>query len=368
MMEGLSDDTTTAEVTQKNGPGATIDGFREASREVRVQVWLTASNMHAMEFGTTWLKSMLKRGACGAHGSACGTTDFAFFSDAPPQKDVLEDPEVYLASVEKYRRYLHDVARVSGPFTVDEVIRPDVNYVGRLVEFTLVAEVPWVFGVTREIVVPPTIPRVIQDVVYNLAPYPSAELPEGSVTVSTNEHTNPSLEVTATGWSGAATSVSGSSPASYFTSGRVLGELSAVGSASFRGRILGNGSTAASGVANIAISSDVLFTQSALARRSITVWAAALNLGGTTGASINSITVTAEWRNSTTLLRTDTIGTGTPAEAVGKAYSMKSILPPVGADRVRVVVTVNANWSSNSAGASNSDIRLYADTMAVTVP
>lgn len=552
MMEGLNDDTSTAVVTQKNGPGASIGGMRESSREIRVQVWLTAANQHALDYGETWLKAALRPGACGAHGTACGTTDFEFFSDLPPARDPLDDGTAYVESVQKYRRFLHDVARVSGPFTVEEWESTTNTYVGRLVEFTLVAEVPWVFGVTTEVEVPPTVPTIMQDIVYNRSKYPSANLttdsrglspnpdlatdltgwsasiapltgtnpapyftwqrvaygsgfalqgkilgvltgsqlsgeartliytdidinavavgtpvgiksfgrfthvsgenaaahrmhgyarwinesfsqigtdiemgltttfetlyagrsfagtsvrPSGATrlrimidfdatwntgpagdpadvqmimtggdagtgtVVATNENTNPSLETNATGWTASVAAASGSAPASFFSSGRVTGELASAGTGSYRAQILGNGSGTASGIANITVQKDVNFVEPAAARRSITCWVAALSLGGLTGANINTITVVAEWRNSTSVLRTDLVGTASGSVAgAGQAYAIDSLKPPAGADRVRIVVTVNVNWSSSATPASNSDIRVYVDALAVTVP
>lgn len=373
MFEGISDDTDSATVTEKNRAGGKIGDVRAASKEVRVQLMLTALNMASLEFGKTWLSAMLRPGACGSHGSACGTTDLAFFVDCPPPR-VLE-PEVesdadFFARVDHYRRYLHGVGRVSGPFTVQEMLPAHGQYVGRLVEFTFVAEVPWVYGVTRTVDVPPLTPSAVQDIPYNLTPYPSAELTSGTVVVQRQYATNPSVESNATSWVATATTVTGSSPAPYFTSGRIVGELAAVGTASFRARIAGNATTAASGVATVVQYQEVLIPSLVTnGRISISIWAAVVNLGGTTGVAVQTISARAEWRDSGgAILRTDSLGSGTAVDAAGRVYGLASLAPPAGFDRVRVVVSTVVNWSSSATPAQNGDLRFYVDALAVTNP
>lgn len=572
-MRGLGDSTRQAIVTQKNGAGAQVSGYRHASREVRVRAYLTARGMDALEAGMTWLRNVLEPDACGMHGGACGTSEMEFFVANPPdlglvrsygawverRRNLFSDPRglstssafwgtpaggagslvtdlppgivtayrwtasstsagairqiagasmptgasakvhyvalmrasapvtvniyarpnvaattnqvllgtvnliaglntvdltaaaytaasgassgvvispagtypngmtvdvtqslielsgegigffdgnleapndltqytwlgtvgasqsvlstrpyvdepeadvAYQARVDAYRRYLHDVTCTSGPFPVEEMESRDKEHYGRLVEFTLTAEVPFVYGKTKQIEIAPTTPSVIEDTPFNLVTHPSAELASGSIVAATNYSTNPSLETNATNHAGSAVTNTGSSPASYFTSGRVTGELQAIGTASFRTRILGNGSTSAAGRSYMYDTHSV--TLSGLAngtRMSFSIWAALVSVGGSTGMTLHGILVDVQWRSGTTVLQTDTIGsTTTPADFGGKVFSAKSILKPNAADNVQIRVRYDVTWSSSATPASNSDVRGYADAFAVTTP
>jgi len=78
--------------------------------------------------------------------------------------------------------------------------------------------------------------------------------------------------------------------------------------------------------------------------------------------------VTYEFFNgSTSLGAATTIGTASPTDYSGRAYSVKAVAVPASATKVRVLARANIVWTS-AAGATNSDIRLYTDALAVTIP
>lgn len=268
-----------------------------------------------------------------------------------------ESDESYAAYIDGWRRFLHSVQCVSGPFVVQERKSNTGPHVGRLVEFTLIAEVPWVYGAPKEIDVPPIVPSVMQDIGYNLAPYPSAELSEGTVVVATNYSTNPSVETNSTGWLRHAGS--GAITAAMVTAGaRVTGELAAVGTASFCSVFTATGASASSG--NWYHNQEVALGGPAGARYSVNIWSAAsVASGAPVGIAVDVI---AYWRSSSegTVLREDRLGTIDPN---GGAVSAKSILPPVGATHVLVRSRITiASWNAGTI------VRFYSDALAVTVP
>lgn len=285
---------------------------------------------------------------------------------------VPESDEVYQARIDPLRRYMHSVKCTAGPTVVEERANADGMHFGKIVQFTISSEVARIFTKSKEIQLGTITPSVMSDVPYNLAPYPSAELTGGGSSImAINWAPNPSGETDATNWIGGVTTLSGSAPAAYTSFGRIVGELAAAGTASLRNRILGNGSTAASGGARLELSSTVgLGTHLERERYSFTIWAAVLSVGGAQGAAISQLDCIVEWLNGATIVRTDTIGsTTTPADFGGKVFSAKSVNPPTGAlTHARVYVRASVNWSSSATPANNSDIRLYADALAVTQP
>lgn len=265
-----------------------------------------------------------------------------------------EGDDTYFPYVDTYRRFLHSVRAVSGPFEVES--RESVNgvHVGRLVEFTLLAEVPFVFGVPKELSIPPIVPTVIQDIPYNLAPYPSAELSAGTVVTATNYSTNPSLETDAAGWTA---TVDGTNITSAMGSwGRVTGELAAAGVASYRFVFTATG---AGTNGWFGAQQTVTLGGGAGARYSFNMWSAEVIMAG--APVQGAIEVHAIWQDAgSATLRTDLLGT---IPVAGGAVSVKSVAPPAGA--TKVIVRARANLTSWNAGTI---VRLYSDALAVTVP
>lgn len=278
-----------------------------------------------------------------------------------PQTD-----EEWAASIDDVRRFLHGVAATSGPFTLKEMRKG--RHVGQLVEFTLTAERPWVHGVTRAVELPTTQTSVIEDVRYNLTPHPSMELSSGVVVLSRNLATNPSVETNDTGWSAAAAASTGSAPSSFLTSGRSV-ELAAVGAASYRARLLGSGSPVASGRAQLEAQQSVqLGSLPARSRVSVRIWGALIQSAGGAGTSLVSLQMIAQWR---TAGGADISSEYTPLATTalnGRAFELRGLLPPSNATQVRVILRGTVDWVSSATPALNSDIRLYADALAVTTP
>lgn len=308
----------------------------------------------------------------GTAGSSISTMSVRSLADFP-EGDSTYDPKI-----DAYRRYLHTVTCVSGPLIQEEFLSEDKVHCGYLVEFTLLAATPAVYGVTKEVTLNPTTPAPLQDTVFNLVRTPSVGLTDGPIVGAQNFSTNPSVETNATDYTNSVETVTGSAATSYFTAGRVVGELNATpGTASYRGRILGNGSTAVNGRSYIWLQQSVplaslpgaMIAPPTGSRLSFAVWAAATIQAGASASAINGIQVTAVWRTGTTVLSTITVGsTTTAADYNGKSYMLDSQLKPDAADNVLIQVRVDVTWASSATPANNSDIRAYMDTVAVTMP
>lgn len=279
----------------------------------------------------------------------------------------IERPETdaeYFPVVDGYRRFMHDVAVISGPLVVEQRTSTDGEFRVMTVEWTVGAERPWIYSLTRPVELPITPTTVLQDTPYNLVPRPSAELPNGTVVVATNYSLNPSLETNATGWSAVAAAVTGTDPTSRVTSGRVTGELQAVGSSSFRARLLGDGA-AASGRARIQVLQTVdVSSRPASSRVSATIWGALLNIGPAT--PLYSLVGTLTWLTAADAPVGSPV-TLTPGSGglSGNLFTAKSLVVPATATKARITLTSEFDWTS---GTTNSDVRMYADALAVTVP
>lgn len=264
----------------------------------------------------------------------------------------VPDPVEYEKVVERLVRTLHSVTCVSGPIVEQKFHRGDTW--GYVVEFVLVAAVPFMFGITKPVAFTPSIPIVVQDVPFNLVPYPSAELAEGTVVAATNFSTNPSLEVGITGWSPNSAVIT---PAPTPSQGNVASDdLAASGTRSYKMVVT---TTNAGSAGTVYATHDVtLPTYVAGQRFSVSTWIAALVTGGTAVAS--GVRLKVEWRDGAGIIRTDTIGTGA---AGGGAIAGKSILRPAGSTIARIVAI--GDYSSWSVGAV---LAVFVDAVAVTVP
>lgn len=283
----------------------------------------------------------------------------------------IEDPEAYATLNDSLLRSMHNVTCISGPLIEQKLHRGEMW--GYLVEFTLAAGTPWLFGVTKPVEIPPSLPVIVQDVPFNLMPHPSAELSSGTVVVARNLSTNPSVEVNGDTWNPWWAVVTGASPQPFLTSGRST-ELAAGGSsASFLHRLLGNnGATAITNAESRIASTNVvqLGAYTPGTRFSFSIWGAALIVAGGSGSAILELGGYAEWRNAADQnIGAVQLGTTTnPADFGGKVFSAKSQPPPAGATSVHIYVIATVRWSSSATAANNSDIRVYADTVAVTIP
>lgn len=370
-MQGVNDSTRQASVTEMIIDGAQVSGYRHTSREVRVRAVLSANGMDALDSGMTWLRNVLEPNACGVHGGDCGASDMQFFVDCPPPIGDLTEEEYQEEVVDPLYRILHQVTCISGPLVQQELASNDGTHFGYIVEFTLLAAVPFVYAKTREIVLPPISPTVISDVAYNLITRPSAELNDGaSVLFATNYSLNPSLETNTTGWS---TSISGGSPdVTPFTTSARSNDVAAAGTWSYRVRVLGNGTGSTIGTdqeIRVYAPSVDLTGFASDTNISISIWAAAYILAGVNASEILEISADIDFVGfvGTPPPLTPTAVTN-PAFFNGQVFSGASMEIPVGATAALVSVAFRFDWGSSSVAADNSDIRLYVDAHAVTVP
>lgn len=192
------------------------------------------------------------------------------------------------------------------------------------------------------------------------------------VTVSTNLSTNPGVEVDATGWVAAAGTISGTAPTAFLTNGRST-DIGAGGStASFRQRLLGdNGATVVSGAKAQLVNYQAVAIPAGTNRRiSLNLWTACLILNGSSpGTVVDSMRVEYEFFNGGSSLGAAlAFGFATAADFGGKAYSLAGLAVPATATEVRVRAVANVTWTSSATAAQNSDIRLYADALTVSIP
>lgn len=303
-------------------------------------------------------------GWTGAVDGSTSTHEHMTLVPQPPVRvpDYPDPQAAWLAAIDEMRRYLHNVACVSGPNEGSEI---DLYEWWMLeVEFVLVAGRPYVYSLTTPVVLPTTPSTVIDDIPKNLIPYPSAELPAAAaVVVARNYSTNPSVEVNATGWSASVAVISGTAPGAAFTSARV-NEIAANRAWSFKGQIAAV-PAATSGKSRITIQQDVTPTSLTGVRVSVNIWGAALRLAGTSpGTSIDALSGTAQWMDAANAAVGAPIplGTATPEQFGGTPFSVSRLLPPAGATKIRVWIDADVTWTTGS------DVRVYADALAVTVP
>jgi hypothetical protein len=250
------------------------------------------------------------------------------------------------------RRRMHGVTAISGPLVLNH-FHSHNGYHAYEVEFTLAATSPYAFTMPQQLQLPNVTPVVLADVPVNLVPYPSAELAVGTgVVVATNYSTNPSVEANATGWS---TAADGAAILTANITGTRSNDIAANGSWSYRAQWTAPNSSSAGWFGG---AQQVTIPTTTGIRFSINVWGYGVVSSGT--ATLGDLTVVAQWRNGTTLLRADTLGI---IPSVGGAVSVKSIDPPNNANNV-IVQTRQAvtSWSSGAV------VNVYTDALAVTVP
>lgn len=353
-VSALSDATREVDITEGILSGGVLGRERLSVPRFRFRVALTAVDEEGLEYGKAWLSKALSEQSCSTHGPSCGSSDLTFFAMCPPDPDLNAPPGAFMEKVDSISRMYQDVKCIEGPVTTDTYHRAENSY-GAIVEFTLAAGVPNMFGIADDY--QPIFldgESIIQDIPYNYMPYPSAELPGADVTVATNYSTNPSVETNATGW---VAGVAGAITAPMIASGRVVGELAAVGTASFRVVFTATGA-GTNGEFNISQTIPVS-SFPAGASVSFSMWAAEVLVSG--APVRQDIQFEAIWVDGGSgVVRTDVLG---QRPASGGAVSVKSLVPPVGA--VSVIVRARARLTSWPSGTV---VRLYADALAVTVP
>lgn len=140
-IEGISDSTLAAEVTQGILDGGFINAQRNATRAIRVHGILVAKNDLALEAGMTWLRNALADAGCGNHLDLCGSTDLRYFLAKPPA-----DPD----ALYPYDRFFHSVKTTISAATIKDYDL-DCDAVAREVDFTIVAENPRAYSTTLDV-------------------------------------------------------------------------------------------------------------------------------------------------------------------------------------------------------------------------
>lgn len=371
-VQGLDDSTIEAPLTERVVSGGVIGRQRDAARRVRFRVILSATSERGLQYGRAWLENALRESICSTHNGSCGTTDLTFMTMCPPPyEDDGGGFGMYLAAMELETRRLHGVKCVSGPLVEQELKSKRGDAYGLIMEFTLAAESPRIYGMPIITSVPNSGVSAVQDTPYNLMVTPSAELTEGTVEIARNLATNPSVEVDATGWTGYSSIVSGTDPAGFRTSGRV-NDIAASGTWSFRVRVLGNNGTTPVGGARSVLGAyqDVSIPAGDDRRVSLNIWGAAIiATGSSPGTVVNTVRAYYQFYNGGTPVGSRTvIDEAEVSEHDGHPYTLKSVAVPSSVTSVRVYAEADVTWSSSSAPGVNSDVRLYADALAVTIP
>lgn len=362
---GLEGSTMSAPVTEGVLDGGVVGRQRMATREIRFRVLLLGLSDVGAEYGMTWLQNMLRASGCGSHGTGCSSSDLTFMHSCPPTRASFGGP--YDLTMEfEFTRFAHEVTCVSGPLIEQKITRD--NYTAYIAEFTLVAANPRIYRPAFWSYTDNSGYGLVEDNAINLVPFPSATLAGVDVEIARNLSPNPSVEVNDSGWSATVTTVSGTSAAAYFTSGRVT-DYAGVGTCSYRGRILGNGTTnVANSVTDVRIFNTVSLSIGAGRLLNVAVWGAATII---TGSQSQVISLTADllWRNGTTVVRTDSLGTAPASAFTGHVFRREGITPPTAAyDNVQVRVTGRVRWASNTVPANNSDVRVFGDAVLLSAP
>lgn len=292
-----------------------------------------------------------------------------------------DDDEYRALQVDPLRYFLHDVSCISGPLIERRFPSKDGRHWGMIVEYTLLAETPQIFTMPRSIDLGVTDPFIIQDVPYNLATHPSAELSDSTlssiptlVEVGRNYVPNPSVETNATGWT---VTPPASTPNGTFTSGR-SNDLAAAGAWSMRARIVGSGAASPVYGNTVTFWIDTPWVRLAdlpvRSRPSFTCWVEDALIAGLPESSyVADIMVRAEWSGVNGVGGAAVFAT-TELEQEDSTWVARSVdipdVPGWTADTVRISVRVEVVYASASGGsaAANTDMRVYVDAVGVTVP
>lgn len=353
-VDGLDDNTRAADMQERVVDGAVIGRQREGGRLVRFRVVLTGTTARGREYGRAWLSAVLAESTCSSHeGGSCGTSDLRMLTTEPWPWDQQGPISLWRSQVDEEMRILHGVKEVTPLLKEQEFERP--GSFGYIMEFTLGAEQPQLFGLPLMADYPTFGSTVVQDVPFNLITHPSAELGSGVAIISQNLSPNPSVETNAIGWVASADGVQ--VPIANITSARSL-ELAAVGAASFKVTFTAASANAVGGWFAAQQEVPLLANPTYKWRYSINIWGAGSNQTGS--AVLGALEVEAVWLVGGVPTRTDALGT-----IVGGSgnVSVKGIAPPSGS--TSVIVRVRQRVTSWAAG---NVVRIYADALAVTNP
>lgn len=232
--EGFEDGTTTASVTEFITDGGAVSPPRRATRAMRVTGIMVGLNQAALSVGMTWLRQVLRPGACDVNTS-CSGDHLTYFMACPPVCEDSPDlqstnrlggvygplpsagPATQLrecgtgaqigpisACTLPYERHLYNCTVIDGP-RITQQFDPMCGAMAQ-VEFTIVAGVPSPFGPAVQLASvkpdPAVLPEVPEDIPCesgssatvvqrtNLAPNPGPTLAEGWQTLDATYWTN----------------------------------------------------------------------------------------------------------------------------------------------------------------------------------
>lgn len=288
----------------------------------------------------------------------------------------IERPQTdaeYLPEVTPLVRVLHGVSTISGPLEIQTVRSSDGRHWGREVEFTLYAEQPGVYGAPRDFGTLVSTGEIVDDVVRNLVPYPSAELGENEITVAYNHVTNPSLELDDANWAGGLWSGDDnpSAPAiGLLSKGIVKGARSYAGDSSMLVRWLGDGKTVGDGTRNMQVAYEQRLMPWLATGDLVTIlaWGSLVVQAGTPLAPTELLRANYVWLNASGAFVGSrvSLGTATDAERAGKMFSISGVSVPSGATGILITVETFQTKAYSSPNPSvNRDLRLYADAAGV---
>lgn len=274
-----------------------------------------------------------------------------------------ETDEEYLPKVEPLRRIIRGVGTLSGSVVTQEFNRKDAF--GQIVEFTLGAEDPGVYGLTKSITLQPTTPYLVQDEAYNLVPRPSAEAAGSNIVIARNYSKNPSVEVDATDWSFRyASSAPGNATV---TSGRTT-ELAAEGSASYRVRVLADGgSPENTGLSSaIYVQHTIDITGLAENRFFVSVWAAGIVAAGI--ASFGQLGASVRYFDAANnLLFVGGFAPDAPSSEYAGHVFTGGTTAPENAVKAVLEVYFQATFTRSPDPARNADVRMYVDAVVFAI-
>lgn len=144
-VQGMDNSTHTVTPIELVGDGANIPPGRHRSREIRVRAMAISLTDEGLEEGLTWLRGALDSTSnCAGQGIECAGQQMRFFTYCPGHDDISQ----VSARAQDAARLMYRVEALEGP-----LVEPRASGVGSmaLIEFTLVAGVPWWFTYTTEV-------------------------------------------------------------------------------------------------------------------------------------------------------------------------------------------------------------------------
>lgn len=353
----LMDSTRQVATFQNASNGLVLGLNRKSGRQVKVKATLLARGRDALEYGESWLSATLDLSGC-TQTDDCDKGDVQFFTDIP----------IDTTTASTLTRLMKQSEASDGPIRSDEFESRGIF--GVTVEFIFTSELPYLYALSRDVVLTlNTALALVQDAPINYVPYPAAALEETAVgytrpEIARNMMLNPSLETNVTGWTAAAVTGSGTSPASYFTSGRSTVDVAAQGTACMLAKIAGNGATSVTtSVSTLSITATTDITGVPAGRKvKPSIWVGKSILAGS-GTLMGALSVTYQFFNGATPLGSPT---AMVADSRGDGFYESPAVPITAtATLMVIVVSSSVTWTSGNTDATNSDARLYADLASV---